>query len=344
MPLSTNAPFNEFGQSMILRDIEQLYLSMNGAGSGSAGEGQTQDQTVGVSQETGDSGGLPDLSGLATIDYVDQQDNDIYEYVDNAVAGISPDPIVGGDLSGVCSNASVIKLRGVSISTTGPSIDEQVLMYNLPLTKWEPVQLIASNGGLLSKDSGGLIEVAGGTALSVVGNSTNTTGSINAIAAASADTVLGRRGTALTWAKISTAEVNDAAITKAKIENSAACTVIGRSANSTGVTADIAASANGQILTRTSNALSFSATPTLGVSGTTNGTLTLAGATAATTMTLACSGANATITIGNATSASAIVISPTLVTAAGRVMSIREIDVCDAGVAKKMLVLASAPY
>jgi hypothetical protein len=128
------------------------------------------------------------------------------------------------------------------------------------------------------------------------------------------------------------------------MENGTACSVIGRAANTPGVTADIAASANGQILTRASNAMSFSATPTLGVSGTTNGSLTLAGATAATSMTLACSGANATIAIGNATSASAIVISPTLVTALGRVMSVREIDVCDAGTAKKMLVLASAPY
>jgi len=71
MPLSSNAPFSEFGNSMILRDIEQLWLALGGAGSGSSGEGQTQDQSAGVTQETGDSGGLPDLSGLATKLYVD---------------------------------------------------------------------------------------------------------------------------------------------------------------------------------------------------------------------------------------------------------------------------------
>jgi hypothetical protein len=69
MPISTNAPFNEFGQSQILRDIEQLYLALNGAGNGAPGDGQTQDQTAATSQ---DSGGLPDLSGLATISYVDE--------------------------------------------------------------------------------------------------------------------------------------------------------------------------------------------------------------------------------------------------------------------------------
>lgn len=68
MPISTNAPFNEFGQSMILRDIEQLYLALNGAGTGSPGDGQTQDQSAATSQ---DSGGVPDLSGLATATYVD---------------------------------------------------------------------------------------------------------------------------------------------------------------------------------------------------------------------------------------------------------------------------------
>jgi hypothetical protein len=39
-----------------------------------------------------------------------------------------------------------------------------------------------------------------------------------------------------------------------------------------------------------------------------------------------------------------IVIDPALVDSAGKAMSLREIDVCDAGVAKKQLILASAPY
>ncbi len=50
MPQSTNAPFNEFGQSMILRDIEDLYMLIGGSGTGAAGDGQTQDQSVAESQ------------------------------------------------------------------------------------------------------------------------------------------------------------------------------------------------------------------------------------------------------------------------------------------------------
>jgi hypothetical protein len=52
MPISTNAPFNEFGQSQILRDIEQLYLALNARGTGSPGDAQTQDQS---SANTGDT-------------------------------------------------------------------------------------------------------------------------------------------------------------------------------------------------------------------------------------------------------------------------------------------------
>jgi hypothetical protein len=40
----------------------------------------------------------------------------------------------------------------------------------------------------------------------------------------------------------------------------------------------------------------------------------------------------------------AIVIDASLVAAAGKVLTVREIDVCDAGVAKKMLVVGSATY
>ena len=289
----------------LTRDLERIFLSIGQGGNdfGGGSPKSANDQTV---QQDGNYG-----FNAVTTDMLDELDAELRAAIAAAVAGISPDPPVGGDLSGVCSNASVIKLRGVSISVTGPSIDEQVLMYNLPLTKWEPVQLIASNGGVLSKDAGGLIEIAGGTALSVVGNATNTIGSINAIAAASADTILGRRGATLTWAKVAKAEMADGS----------AVSVIGRSANSTGVTADIAGAANQVMVCNATPALAFSRTITLG--DTSNA---------------------GSVTIGNATSASAIVISPSLVTAAGKIMSVREIDVCDAGVAKKMLVLASATY
>jgi hypothetical protein len=69
---------------------------------------------------------------------------------------------------------------------------------------------------------------------------------------------------AITTAKIvdgnvTTAKIVDKAITSAKLRDSAALSVIGRSANSTGVPADIAATANGQFLRRSSSVLGFGA-------------------------------------------------------------------------------------
>jgi hypothetical protein len=54
-----------------------------------------------------------------------------------------------------------------------------------------------------------------------------------------------------------TAQVADGIVTPAKLNDGAAVSILGRSANSSGVRADIAASANGGILSRLSNALGF---------------------------------------------------------------------------------------
>ncbi|MDP2358636.1 MAG: hypothetical protein Q8M31_21635 [Beijerinckiaceae bacterium] len=54
-----------------------------------------------------------------------------------------------------------------------------------------------------------------------------------------------------------TAQIADGIVTPSKMNNGAAVSILGRSANSTGVRADIAAGANGGILSRLSNALGF---------------------------------------------------------------------------------------
>jgi len=187
MPLSSNAPFNEFGQSMILRDIEQLYLSIS-----PGGDGGNQGGELGVSQDTLESEVFVEGSG-------------------------SGDPtIVDGAVTTVkIADAAVTKAK--------------------------------------IEDSAGV---------SVIGRAANTTGVTADITASADNYVLGRRSGMLTWAKISTNELNDASVTKAKIENSSGCSVVGRSANSTGVVADILAS-DGTLLTRSqgSNTVSFSNNP-----------------------------------------------------------------------------------
>ncbi len=56
---------------------------------------------------------------------------------------------------------------------------------------------------------------------------------------------------------IDTAEITDAAVTSAKLRNSVGVSLIGRSANTVGVPADIAASADNQVMARVAGALGF---------------------------------------------------------------------------------------
>jgi hypothetical protein len=56
---------------------------------------------------------------------------------------------------------------------------------------------------------------------------------------------------------VSSAKLAAGAVTNDKVRNGAACSVIGRSAGSTGAVADIAAAANGQVLRRSGNSLAF---------------------------------------------------------------------------------------
>jgi hypothetical protein len=78
--------------------------------------------------------------------------------------------------------------------------------------------------------------------------------------------------------------ISNNAVSNAKFRQSGALSVVGNSTNATANVADISAGAGGQILASNAGgtSLSFTATPQLGVAGTTAGTLTLAGATSGT--------------------------------------------------------------
>lgn len=94
-------------------------------------------------------------------------------------------------------------------------------------------------------------------ALSVIGRSANSTGDPADIAASVDGQVLRRSGTALGFGTVATAGITDAAVTDAKLRNSVALSIIGRSANSTGVPADIATAADGDVLRRSGTTLGF---------------------------------------------------------------------------------------
>lgn len=95
------------------------------------------------------------------------------------------------------------------------------------------------------------------SALSVIGRGANSTGDPADIAAGTDGHVLRRSGTTLAFGTVATAGVADNAISNAKLRDSAALSVIGRNANSTGDPADIAAGSDGGVLRRKGTALAF---------------------------------------------------------------------------------------
>lgn len=119
------------------------------------------------------------------------------------------------------------------------------------------------------------------SAYTVIGNPGGTTAGPIDISIA-ADRVIGRSGSGslagvqivtnmITDGNVSTAKIASNAVDNTKIRDSAALSVIGRSANSTGDPADIAAGTDGHVLRRSGTTLGFGTVATAGI---TNGAIT----------------------------------------------------------------------
>lgn len=172
MPLSSNAPFSEFGQSMILRDIEQIYLALNGAGVGSAGDGQTQDQSVAQTQETGDSGGITDLSGLATVDYVNQVANQL---LDSIPAVTYPISIANGGTGQTTQQLALDTLAGGVTAN----------------------RVLRGDGSHVSLGQVAKADIVNSTACSVLGRSASSAGVVGDIAASADNQIFIRESSSL---------------------------------------------------------------------------------------------------------------------------------------------------
>jgi len=105
------------------------------------------------------------------------------------------------------------------------------------------------------------------SALSVIGRSANSSGDPADIAAVAASgAVLRESGSTLSFGTVATAGIADNAITNPKLRDSGALSVIGRSVNSSGDPADIAAvAASGAVLRESGSALGFGTVATAGI-------------------------------------------------------------------------------
>jgi collagen type VII alpha len=181
---------------------------------------------------------------------------------------------LNGDVNGTTGENSVDRIKGAaldnSVGSVGPAQDGYSLVYVNSSASWKPVLISGGSGGTLSGDVTG--SSSANTVIKINGSPVTTIGSSN--------TVLGTtNGTSITYFQIANAQVSSsaaiaysklalsnsivdsdvntsAAIAVSKLANSTALSVLGRSANSTGVHADIAG-ANNQALRISGSVLGF---------------------------------------------------------------------------------------
>jgi hypothetical protein len=166
-------------------------------------------------------------------------------------------------LSPIITDAGALKTDAVTTASIG---DDQVTLAKLAGGGADLVFGTNNSGdpelALLSTNqiASGAVDsskISNRQGLSVFGRAASGAGVGADIIAAFDDRVLARAGSALVWVQVNTAKIADNAVGDTKLRNSAAVSVIGRSVNSGGDPADIAAGANDRILARQSDALAF---------------------------------------------------------------------------------------
>ena len=135
---------------------------------------------------------------------------------------------------------------GASLGVSGSTLQRSALTGDVTASA-------NSNATTIAADAVDNTKLRNSGALSVIGRSANSSGDPADISASAAsDAVLRESGSALGFGTIATGGIANNAVTDAKLRQGAALTVIGRSANSTGNVADIAATAAGDGVLRES--------------------------------------------------------------------------------------------
>jgi hypothetical protein len=181
-----------------------------------------------------------------------------------ATAGIANDAVTDAKLR----NSSALSVIGRSVNSVGDPTDiattsgsNGVLVESGGVLAWG---LVTTNNILDNTIANA--DLRQSAALSVVGRTNNTLGNVADISAvAASDAVLRESGSTLSFGQIATAGIANDAVTDGKLRNGVALSVIGRSANSTGDVADIAAGTDGHVLRRSGTTLGFGTIATAGI-------------------------------------------------------------------------------
>lgn len=163
----------------------------------------------------------------------------------------SATPIAALDTSGTASSSTVLRGDGAWSDTVAGAWNVNGHLYvggNLTL-----------DTGAVSLPSGVLSHsyLASGSACSVLGRSANSTGALASIQLSTNNRLLGRVGNTLQETQLTAGMVPNNLVSNAMFRDSSACSILGRSANSSGDPADIASVGSGDVLFRENNTLVF---------------------------------------------------------------------------------------
>lgn len=215
-----------------------------------------------VMGRSANSSGVPaDISAVAASGAVLRESGSTIGFGTVATAGIANSAITYAKIANG-TGLSVVGVAGASATANADIVGaaDQFLQVNHAATALAFTTMggdATLNGGTLTVAAAAIsyAKIQNIAGLSVMGRSANSSG-VGADITGVDGNVLRVAGTALGFGAIATAGITDAAVTYAKIANGTGLSVIGRSANSGGVNADIVATTN-QVLRESGGILGF---------------------------------------------------------------------------------------
>ncbi len=217
-----------------------------------------------IGRSANSTGDPADISAVAASDSVLRESGSTLGFGTIATGGLANNAVTDAKLR----QGGALSVIGRSANSTGNVADiagtassDQVLRVSGTTLGFGTVATagIANNAVTNAK-------IRQGAALTVIGVAGNATADVADIGAGSDGFVLRRSGTALGFGTIATAGIGDDQVTDAKLRNSGALSVIGRSANSSGDPADISAvAASGSVLRESGSTVGFGTIATAGI-------------------------------------------------------------------------------
>lgn len=194
-----------------------------------------------------DAGAMTGVASIAVSGTVDGRDVSADgAALDAHVAAASPH-----------SGHEVTSAKGAASGYAPLDAGSKVPIANVPILPQSNLATDSVGAAQIIAGAVGDAELRDSAGLSVVGRSANSTGDPADIVAAADGDVLRRSGTTVGFGQVATLGLADGAVTDAKLRDSAALSVVGRAANSSGDPADIAAASDFHVLRRSGTALGF---------------------------------------------------------------------------------------